>query len=358
MTNFQTQPATTDTYTNILQQIRDRNIALAKMDYTGLTNLPTGAIRANASNSYKLERWNGSSWVALDFITTIDNHIANTTIHQPTNVGAIEMITYGTADSGWLLCRGQSLPTSGTYAALFAKIGYTFGGSGANFTLPNLCGYIPIGVFPTGQAGYSATFAPINALGLATGTFSHSHTTPTHTHTISSHDHDMADHKHSVGAHKHILDTHRHTVAGHSHDTQASGATIAIALSGSHTHSDNDTKSTNTGSGSTVSYTWNNGSGTVVAQTIDSTNSNHTHPNSAFTGKVGNVTGGVNGDATFNTGYSGDLETRDNTAFDSGGSGTTRTGGSGTLTSNAAEGGGTSGTNNPPVLAINFQIKF
>jgi microcystin-dependent protein len=43
-----------------------------------------------------------------------------------------------TAPSGWLGCDGQSLATTGTYAALFAAIGYTWGGSGASFNAPNL----------------------------------------------------------------------------------------------------------------------------------------------------------------------------------------------------------------------------
>jgi microcystin-dependent protein len=39
--------------------------------------------------------------------------------------------------SGFLECNGQSVSTS-TYAALFAVIGYTYGGSGASFLLPDL----------------------------------------------------------------------------------------------------------------------------------------------------------------------------------------------------------------------------
>ena len=42
-----------------------------------------------------------------------------------------------TAPAGWLACDGQSLSTT-TYAALFAAIGYSWGGSGANFNVPNL----------------------------------------------------------------------------------------------------------------------------------------------------------------------------------------------------------------------------
>ena len=59
-----------------------------------------------------------------------------------TNIQGIStglIIPWGSASvpSGFLECNGQSVSTS-TYAALFAVIGYTYGGSGASFLLPNL----------------------------------------------------------------------------------------------------------------------------------------------------------------------------------------------------------------------------
>jgi microcystin-dependent protein len=50
--------------------------------------------------------------------------------------------------SGYLLCNGASYPTA-TYPQLFAAIGYAFGGSGANFNVPDLRGRFPIGTDPT-----------------------------------------------------------------------------------------------------------------------------------------------------------------------------------------------------------------
>ena len=49
------------------------------------------------------------------------------------------IIPWGSASipSGFLECNGQSVSTS-TYAALFAVVGYTYGGSGASFLLPDL----------------------------------------------------------------------------------------------------------------------------------------------------------------------------------------------------------------------------
>ena len=50
-------------------------------------------------------------------------------------VGDIKLIAGASAPNGWLACTGTSVSTT-TYAALFAVIGYTFGGSGASFSLP------------------------------------------------------------------------------------------------------------------------------------------------------------------------------------------------------------------------------
>jgi len=49
-----------------------------------------------------------------------------------------------TAPTGWLLCYGQGVSTS-TYADLFAAIGYTYGGSGGTFNIPDLRGRVIAG---------------------------------------------------------------------------------------------------------------------------------------------------------------------------------------------------------------------
>ena len=58
--------------------------------------------------------------------------------------GSLTMWTTNTAPSGWLICDGTSVLAS-TYAALFAVIGYTFGGSGGSFTLPDYRNRFPVG---------------------------------------------------------------------------------------------------------------------------------------------------------------------------------------------------------------------
>ena len=50
-----------------------------------------------------------------------------------------------TAPTGWLLCDGTSYATT-SYATLFAVVGYTFGGSGASFNVPNLKGRVVFGI--------------------------------------------------------------------------------------------------------------------------------------------------------------------------------------------------------------------
>ena len=61
------------------------------------------------------------------------------------NTGIV--VPWGSASipSGFLLCDGQSVSTT-TYAALFAVIGYTYGGSGANFNVPDLRDRTIVGV--------------------------------------------------------------------------------------------------------------------------------------------------------------------------------------------------------------------
>ena len=56
-----------------------------------------------------------------------------------TPVGAVVHFAASVAPSGFIKANGSSLSTT-TYAALFAVIGYAFGGSGSSFNLPDLRG--------------------------------------------------------------------------------------------------------------------------------------------------------------------------------------------------------------------------
>lgn len=80
-------PLLTSQYTDFLQFLKDRDTSQAKLfDGTGDTNLPTNAIRWNASND-RFEKWNGTSWVVLS--ATVANHIASTS--NPHNVTAAQV---------------------------------------------------------------------------------------------------------------------------------------------------------------------------------------------------------------------------------------------------------------------------
>lgn len=94
--------------------------------------------------------------------------------------GTVMMYAGATAPAGWYLCDGSS-KTTAAEPDLFAATGYKFGGSGANFNLPDLRGR-----FPMGQGGVTGGKATIGddetgASGTApgasdTGRLNHQHT--------------------------------------------------------------------------------------------------------------------------------------------------------------------------------------
>jgi len=125
-------------------------------------------------------------------------------------IGSITMFAGATPPTNWLMCDGSSLATTGTYAALFAIIGYAFGGSGANFSLPDLRGKFPLGAGPS------------NALASAAGSYSYTigvANLPSHAHPITdvAHNHgvNQSPHAHGDPGHTHGVSDpgHQHTVA-------------------------------------------------------------------------------------------------------------------------------------------------
>jgi microcystin-dependent protein len=79
----------------------------------------------------------------------------------------------------WLLCDGSSRSTTGQFAALFAVIGYNFGGAGSSFLLPNFSERSSIG---------SISGAAIGETGGTTEVRAHDHSMP-HSHTVDEHKH-------------------------------------------------------------------------------------------------------------------------------------------------------------------------
>ena len=126
------------------------------------------------------------------------------------NIGDVKMFAGATAPTNWLICDGSSLATTGTYAALFAVIGYAWGGSGANFNLPNLQQKFPLGAGanPLGESGgaFAVTLAtanlPAHAHPITDVLHTHAGSQPAHTHPDPGHTHPASGSQ----------DPHAHTV--------------------------------------------------------------------------------------------------------------------------------------------------
>jgi microcystin-dependent protein len=120
--------------------------------------------------------------------TRYDFDGANLTGIEGVNTGIV--VPWGSAviPSGFLECNGASVSTS-TYAALFAVIGYTYGGSGASFNLPDLTDRTVVNKSNTkslAQTGGANTVTPTGNISGSTGS-----TTLT-TQQIASHAHGSA----------------------------------------------------------------------------------------------------------------------------------------------------------------------
>jgi len=98
----------------------------------------------------------------------------------------MRMFSSATVPSNWFMCYGQSKDKA-TYIDLFNVIGYTYGGSGANFNLPDMRGYTSIGLDNMGgsSAGRVSGATSLNyTIGTENHTLSESEI-PAHTHTYT-----------------------------------------------------------------------------------------------------------------------------------------------------------------------------
>ena len=75
-------------------------------------------------------------------------------------VGVIVPFAGKKAPSGWALCHGGSLPKD-EYPELFDMVGYSYGGEGDNFGVPDLRTRVPV--------GYDVRNPPFNTLGAKGG---------------------------------------------------------------------------------------------------------------------------------------------------------------------------------------------
>lgn len=118
------------------------------------------------------------------------------------SVGSGALWFTATPPTNWLICDGSSLDTT-AYAALFAVIGYTYGGSGSNFNLPPLANAFPFGGGTLGAVGGEAAHTLTAA------------EMPVHSHPIV----DVA-HNHSVNFNQ---SPHVHGDPGHTHGVNDPG---------------------------------------------------------------------------------------------------------------------------------------
>jgi microcystin-dependent protein len=145
-------------------------------------------------------------------------------------IGAVTMFAGATPPSNWLICDGSSLATTGTYAGLFAAIGYAYGGSGANFNLPNLLGAFPLGAGAGSQINVAlgAIGGEANHVLSVTEMAAHAHniSDPTHAHGAyqNAHSHGIV-----TGGHSHSVSMNDHT---HGYSQWNSSGGIAVGISG------------------------------------------------------------------------------------------------------------------------------
>lgn len=250
---------------------------------------------------------------ATDVIYDGTNFILLTATLVPTEVvvipaGTVCATARATAPDGWSMCNGAAISRT-AYADLFAAIGTTFGaGDGSTtFNKPDLRQRFPIGMAASGTGA---------VLGETGGAVDHVHTGPSHQHSLPAHHHGMG-----------------------------TGATLAIGASGSHAHTNTVNNSLTFGdmlraiparlssdysnlTTATPGYT----ALTAITEVKDLTHAHtvtiaantHSHTAANFSGAIGLVTGGVDGNAAMTAVASGTENT---------------------------------GLNNPPYLALNYMIK-
>ena len=209
-------------------------------------------------------------------------------VSSPT--GAMLQYAGSSAPSGYLLCDGGSYSTT-TYAALYAVIGYTYGGSGGTFNLPDLRGRVPMGA-GTGTGLTARTLAGTGG---------------TETHTLSTAE---------LPAHNHGL-TNTLSVASHTHGATGLTFTGTAGTTGdesAHTHGPG-TYETNFQSVTNTTVTGAAGrltTGTGVTRAVSGTSgagSAHNHsftPNGSIGGSTASGTASLTGSLSVNNSGSGD----------------------------------------------------
>lgn len=216
--------------------------------------------------------------------------------------GTITMYGGATAPSGWLFCDGSSYSTS-TYNSLFNVIGYSYGGSGSLFSVPNFNGRFPrqgsnrdTGRGVTGgQDSYTLTESNIPSHTHGPGTLatnnagSHSHGPGTlSTNNAGSHSHGPGTlSTNNAGAH---TDTNTTYTFGTASNTNTNNGTANRLTNSTSSNSNNSISSHSHTVNAGTTGTESSHSHTVNAGTTG-TESSHSHTvNSGSTGSWGSAT--------------------------------------------------------------------
>jgi microcystin-dependent protein len=302
-----------------------------------ITVVPSGSDQIDGSSSNRLLSDNRGWWT---FISDGVNRWSIGTQHDvAVPVGAMHMFGGGTVPAGYLFCNGNAVSRT-TYARLFAILGTAYGaGDGSTtFNLPDLRQKFPLGKSASGvgvnlgDAGGNITqtaTVPKHHHGMGAGATLAISSSGAHTHTID-HDHGAGS-TNSAGAHVHDI-SHGHSASsasagGHFHHMMVD---TSVSSGGSPSGTDKgfvrsfdavndfsydlktnnvepDSARTSEVAGHTHTITVNGFSGnsasagahshtaTVPAHSGSSGSTAHTHGSGNFTGAIGEVTGGQDG---------------------------------------------------------------
>jgi hypothetical protein len=127
---------TTNTASKIVARDAIGNFAAGTIT-ANLTGNVTGSITGNAGTATRLQTPRTINGVAFDGTQNIVVEARDPNSGAP--VGAILYYPSATIPVGWMMCDGASISTT-TFSLLFSKIGYSYGGSGNTFKLPDLRG--------------------------------------------------------------------------------------------------------------------------------------------------------------------------------------------------------------------------